>query len=202
MRKVEYRAFGMQDIAVNTSAESPIIEGYAAVFNQKSQPLGGFREVIMPGAFAETILNDDIRALWNHEPGQPLGRTKNGTLTLTEDEHGLRVKITPGDTQWGHDAWASIKRGDVDQMSFGFVAQEEEWSSDDQGPLRILRKVKIDDVSPVTFPAYLGTVVEARDIWAERMAALSQEDDGADWAGAQERLALLTEKLTIEERAL
>lgn len=139
------------------------LSGYAAVFDQLSVVLYGmFRERIERGAFASTI-GDDIRALWNHDTNYPLGRSKAGTLALAEDSHGLRVEIDPPDTQAGRDAVESIRRGDVDQMSFAFDVLEDTWDQDEQGQLiRTLRKVKLYEVSPVTFPAYTGTTVSAR----------------------------------------
>lgn len=139
------------------------LAGYAAVFDQLSVVLYGmFRERIERGAFAGT-LGDDVRALWNHDTNLPLGRTKAGTLTLDEDGHGLRVEIDPPATSWGQDAVESIRRGDVDQMSFAFDVLEDTWDQDDQGVLiRTLRKIKLYEVSPVTFPAYTGTTVSAR----------------------------------------
>ena len=155
---IELRAEGDQ-----ADGQAPTLRGYAAVFDQLSVVLYGmFREKIAKGAFASS-LSDDIRALWNHDTNLPLGRTKAGTLRLEEDSHGLRVEIDPPDTQAGRDAVESIKRGDVDQMSFAFDVLEDEWDQDDQQQLiRTLRKVKLYEVSPVTFPAYTGTSVSAR----------------------------------------
>lgn len=140
------------------------LSGYAAVFDQLSVMLYGmFREKIERGAFASSIGGDDIRALWNHDTNLPLGRTRAGTLRLAEDSHGLRVEIDPPATSWGADAVESIRRGDVDQMSFAFDVLDGTWDQDESGVLiRTLRKVKLYEVSPVTFPAYTGTSVSAR----------------------------------------
>jgi HK97 family phage prohead protease len=144
-------------------SQAPQLNGYAAVFDQLSVLLYGmFREKIDRGAFAAS-LTDDVRALWNHDTNLPLGRTKAGTLRMAEDAHGLRVEIDVPNTQAGRDALESIGRGDVDQMSFGFEVLEDAWDQDASGMLiRTLRKVKLFDVSPVTFPAYQGTEVSAR----------------------------------------
>ncbi len=146
-----------------SDSQTPQLNGYAAVFDQLSVQLYGmFREKIDRGAFAGT-LGDDIRALWNHDTNLPLGRTKANTLRLAEDAHGLRVEIDPPATQAGRDAVESIRRGDVDQMSFAFDVLEDTWDMTDAGELiRTLRKVKLYEVSPVTFPAYQGTEVSAR----------------------------------------
>ena len=138
------------------------IFGYAAVFDQESVDLGGFREVIHRGAFAETIRTADIRGLINHDPNQVLGRNLAGTLELAEDKHGLRFLLHPPDTTTARDLLVSMKRGDVDQMSFGFEAVRDRWETDDRGALRHLLEARLFDVSVVTFPAYPQTSAEAR----------------------------------------
>lgn len=141
--------------------EAPKIRGYAAVFNAPSEDLG-YTERIRPGAFADTIQADDIRALWNHDPNYVLGRNTAGTLSLTEDDHGLWIEVAPPDAQWARDLTGSIKRGDISQMSFGFYTQADEWNADMSE--RELVKVQLFDVSPVTFPAYTQTSVGVRNL--------------------------------------
>jgi uncharacterized protein len=159
---IERRYFPIE-IRAEGAADAPSLTGYAAVFNELSQVLYGmFREKIDRGAFAAS-LGGDIKALWNHDTNLPLGRTKSGTLKLAEDAHGLRVEIDPPDTQAGRDALESIRRGDVDQMSFGFEVLEDTWDQDESGALiRTLRKVALYEVSPVVFPAYPATSISAR----------------------------------------
>ena len=157
------RRFYQTEIRADGEDQAPKLTGYAAVFDQLSVLLyGQFRERIARGAFAGSLA-DDVRALWNHDTNLPLGRTKAGTLRLDEDSHGLRVEIEPPATQAGRDALESIRRGDVDQMSFAFDVLEDEWDKEDDGTIvRTLRKVKLYEVSPVTFPAYPQTSVSAR----------------------------------------
>jgi uncharacterized protein len=147
------------------------ITGYAAVFNSLSEDLGGFREKIAPGAFARAVKEDDVRALWNHNSDNVLGRTKSGTLRLSEDNHGLKIECDPPDAQWVRDLIASIERGDVDQMSFGFVVRRypdgsrgSMWVEENGEDIRILTDVELFDVSPVTFPAYPDTEVGLRSL--------------------------------------
>jgi uncharacterized protein len=143
----------------------PKIRGYAAVFNALSNPLGGFREKIAPGAFRNAVVKDDVRALVDHDPGKIVGRTKNGTLTLREDQRGLYCEISPADTSVGRDLVESIRRGDLDQMSFGFRVVSDNWSKDQSGePIRELREVSLFDVSVVSFPAYEETSVSMRSV--------------------------------------
>jgi len=99
-----------------------------------------------------------------------LGRSKAGTLALAEDGTGLRVEITPPNTQVGRDALESIQRGDVDQMSFGFTVPPggEDWREEEDGMIvRALSRVKLWEVSPVTFPAYPQTEVGVRSFFGD-----------------------------------
>lgn len=143
------------------------LTGYAAVFNRTSEDLGGWVERIAPGAFADSLLeNRDIRALWQHDPSYVLGRTTNGTLSVSEDPTGLLTVITPPDTQWSRDALESIRRGDVNQMSFGFrVAKDgDRWDKRGEVIVRTVLKAQLIEVSPVTFPAYTQTSISTREI--------------------------------------
>ena len=153
----------------------PKIRGHAAVFNSLSEDLGGFREQIAPGAFADAVKTDDVRALWNHNPDFVLGRNRSKTLRLSEDTKGLSIEIDPPDTQFARDLLVSIERGDVSQMSFAFSvrANGQNWGKDDDGKVvRTLTNVRLYDVSPVTFPAYTQTDVAVRsmEVWKQETA--------------------------------
>lgn len=143
----------------------PTIEGYAAVFNQVSEDLGGWQEIIEPGAFAK-VLADDVRSLWQHEPMYVLGRRRSETLSIWEDEVGLRYRVIPPDTQWARDVMVTILRGDVNQSSFMFsvLPDGERWYLDEMGrPIRGLKQIaRLYDVAPVTFPAYPTTTADVR----------------------------------------
>lgn len=141
--------------------------GHAAVFNRLSENLGGFRERIDPGAFADTIRRDDIVAYWQHRDYGVLGRRSAGTLRLNEDAVGLAVEVDVPDTTVGRDALVSVGRGDVSQMSFRFKVerpQDETWADQAGETIRTLHKVRLFEVSPVTFPAYKQTAVAARSL--------------------------------------
>ncbi|OPY61471.1 MAG: Caudovirus prohead protease [Syntrophorhabdaceae bacterium PtaU1.Bin034] len=170
------------------------ITGYAAVFNSLSDDLGWFREKIDPGAFSETIKTDDIRALWNHDSNYPLGRNKSGTLSLSEDAHGLKIDVQPPDTQWARDLMTSIDRGDVDQMSFGFETLSDRWETVDKQEIRTLIKVRLFDVSPVTFPAYPDTEVGLRSLEEYRKTAGPSTDEAERTANPLIGLGLLKEE--------
>jgi HK97 family phage prohead protease len=162
MKDRETRSFKFEVRAVGD--EKPAIRGYAAVFDKKSDDLGGFREIIRPGAFKKTIKEADVRALFNHDPNYVLGRTKSGTLELSEDDKGLAIDIDPPDTQFVRDLMTSIGRGDIDQMSFGFRTIKDSWNEPKEGGeiTRELLEVELFDISPVTFPAYPQTSVAVR----------------------------------------
>lgn len=154
-RAIETRAVATEIRAVDTD-KGPVIEGYAAVFDRESEELFGFREKIQRGAFMKTLLEKpDVRALWNHDLSQVLGRTKSGTLELWEDEIGLKMRLRPPES--AADKVESIKRGDVDGMSFGFRVIKDEWDNSRTPTLRTLTELELFEVSPVTFPAYPAT---------------------------------------------
>jgi HK97 family phage prohead protease len=157
--------------------EKRAVAGYAAVFNEETligDERWGFREVIMPGAFAQS-LDRDVRLLFNHDPNLVLARTANGTLRLVEDRRGLRFEAEVAETQWGEDVLQLVRRGDVDQASFAFEVEEEEWDTSSRPPLRTIKRAKLWDVSVVTFPAYESTSVWARSAvdWGRVMTALN-----------------------------
>jgi HK97 family phage prohead protease len=131
-------------------------EGYASVFNSESEDLGGFREVVAPGAFKRSLRSrNDIKLLWNHDTGAVLGSTRAGTVTLVEDERGLKVRAQLPNTTLGRDTAELIRRGDVDSMSFGFSVIKDTW--DETGTNRTLNAVRLHECSVVAFPAYGGT---------------------------------------------
>lgn len=160
------------EIELREEGKKRTLVGYAAVFGKRSQNFGSdqepFYEIIQRGAFSEA-LKGDVRALVNHDSNGLLGRTKNGTLRLSEDETGLRYELDLPDTQLGRDIHESIKRGDMDQSSFGFRVRStgQKFEVIDEGGKEVVIRTvtKIDellDVSPVTYPAYEETRVEAR----------------------------------------
>lgn len=162
MEELERRYCVQHQLQVERRAEgaAPLFLGYAAVFNTLSVELWGFREKIAPGAFTAS-LGDDVRALWDHQTGLVMGRTKSQTLRLAEDATGLRFENEPP-VAATHQI-ESVQRGDVDQMSFGFRTLEDTWDIDENDQvIRTLLKVKLYEVSYVTFPAYPATNVQAR----------------------------------------
>lgn len=158
---LERRVF-LSEVETRTAGEGRrIIVGYAYKFNERSQNLGGFREQILPGAGKDSIGSDDIRALTNHDANLILGRNRAGTLRMAEDSTGLEYEIDADERQsYVSDLLISLERGDVNQSSFGFMVNRdgEKWSMDeDDTPLRSVSSMRLFDVSPVTYPAYLNS---------------------------------------------
>jgi len=174
MKKIERRTYTVRDIETRQAEDGSMrLSGYAAVFNDSSVPLP-FKESIAPGAFRKTLTETpDVRLLINHE-GLPLARTKNGTLTLREDERGLFMDAQIADTQEGRDLYTLVQRGDLDQMSFAFRVVRQKWSEDRS--TRVLTELSLadGDVSVVTYPAYPTTSVEARAHLQNAMEALKE----------------------------
>jgi uncharacterized protein len=165
---VERRVFNLTNCEVREATDGgpAVFSGYAAVFNELSVNLGGFRERIQPGCFRNAVdEGQDVRFLINHDASQVLGRTKSGTVTLVEDEVGLRVECELGNRSYENDLKESMARGDVDQMSFGFVTRSDDWKVKDEEtglPIRELLEADLFDVSVVTYPAYPDTTASVR----------------------------------------
>jgi len=194
---VERRTVPMVEVRVleGPEGEPARIEGYAAVFGAWSEDLGGFREQIAPGAFAKTIQEADVRALFNHDVNYVLGRSQSGTLELREDERGLFFSVVPPGTSWARDLLVTMERGDVNQMSFGFETVRDEWEKGpDDEVWRTLVEVKLFDVSPVTFPAYPQTSAQVRSKVSELTA--TPPEDG-HLAVARARVAVLRRRLEL-----
>lgn len=156
------------------SEDSGKLVGYAAVFNSRSHDLGGFQEIIAPGAFTRTLKeNPDVLALVEHDTNRILARTTNGTLRIAPDSHGLRVEIDPADTSYARDLLTLVKRGDVAGMSFRFRPYAGGASMDLHSsplPLRTLRSIELKEVSVVVDPAYPATEVSVRALQDAREA--------------------------------
>jgi len=143
------------------------IGGYAAKFNRMSQNLGGFKEIIAPGAFNRSASQGwpDVQARYNHDDNMLLGTTGGNSLRLRVDEMGLVYDVDLLDDETSQRIYKLVERGDVRQSSFAFISDEDEWSTDDTGyPLRTLGQVRLLDVAPVNAPAYLDTSVGLRSL--------------------------------------
>lgn len=163
------------DFEIRETPDGMTFEGYAAVFNSRSENLGGFTEFVSPGAFTRSLKSrNDVKLLWNHDSGQVLGSTRARTLTLTEDARGLKVTAQLPNTQLGRDTAELLKRGDVDAMSFGFNVIKDKWNA--QGDERTLEAVRLFEVSIVAFPAYSATAGTATVRSLEKLATRAEVD--------------------------
>lgn len=171
------------EFSTREDGDKPHISGYFAVFNSNYEIARGMSESIRAGAFSRTLQGSDVRALTNHDTTLVLGRTKAGTLSLHEDERGLwgDVTINPNDGD-AVNLYERVKRGDVDQCSFGFEIVSEETDFREDGSVHwTITDVNLFEVSVCTFPAYEATSVSARTaqrdelksrqltVWKERM---------------------------------
>jgi HK97 family phage prohead protease len=159
--EMEVRDIGGIEVRAE-EGKSPVIQGYAAVFNTFSQDLGGFTELIEDKFFDE-VLDQDVRALFNHDANRILGRSQAGTLRLKVDERGLAYEIDAPES--AKDVVEAIRRGDITGSSFAFAVLEDWWGNVDGQIIRRLVKAKrLFDVSPVVYPAYQQTSASLRSV--------------------------------------
>lgn len=197
--KKEIRMLPIQELRIDDSLDGKIV-GHASVFDSWSETLGGifpFKEIVRKGTFTETIKLDDIRALFNHDPNFVLGRNKAGTLELEEDEIGLRVVITPPDTSWANDLIKNLRRGDISQMSIGFIVLDDTWGTQDGIDIREIKKVQLFDVSIVTYPAYTQTDVGVRamESYKDYRSKLDDAQNAAKRAKEKQKLQNIKTKI-------
>jgi uncharacterized protein len=144
------------------------LAGYAALYDTDATIGGLFVERIAPGAFTKTLQEGDQRALWSHDMAQILGRVSAGTLRLWADKKGLSFELDLPDTQAGRDALTLVNRGDVSGMSIGFSVGrgKETWQLPEKAdalPVRIIRELRLIEISVVGWPAYTETTVLAKE---------------------------------------
>ena len=166
MDNIEVRSF---NIELRDEQESRHIEGYGSVFNQRSVDLGGFTEVIAPGAFDGVIERSDVKCYLDHNPEKGiLARSRNGkgSLSLELDERGLKYAFDAPHTNLGDEVVEGLRRGDYSQSSFAFTVESESWTKEEDGTyLRTINKIGgLYDVSIVANPAYEGTSVALRSL--------------------------------------
>lgn len=176
--KVEVRAVGEGE------DQKRKIVGYAVKWDQLSDPIWGyFQERFRKGAFANYLSRSDadVVASWQHNLAEILGRTP-GTLTIEEDDIGLRYEIDP--PSWADKHIETIERGDVTGSSFIFRALKSEW--DETNPemeIRTVIEAELIEVSPVTFPAYPQSeagVRSAKDVYQD-YKKLKEQDHKREW---------------------
>jgi len=209
---VEKRSIPPGELRVESrDGEVSVMSGYGALFNSWTMIGGSFREMVLPGAFADTIRDDKVKALWNHDRAYVLGsnRANPPTLELLEDEKGLRYSIDlPQHAYWLPTLVESVQRGDTEGSSFSFQATEDRWESDEEGEKRSIIKARIFDLGPVTFEAYEGTEIAVRslisvdiDIASLSKALANDEPTEADVRTIEHTIETLRRKLPSGEQA-
>lgn len=210
----ELRTFSARQVRAEPQDDGQIrLTGYAAVFNELSVPLWGYRERIDPGAFDETLkANPDVRFLLNHD-GLPLARTRSGTLELWADSQGLGFRALLDETDPDVQRTVpKVRRGDLDQMSFAFWIVGETPSVENGEQIRTLTQIDLDDgdVSLVTYPAYPQTEAHLREMRAayDRTRAAAQGSPAGEptepdeWQGpldvARRRLDLENARMEVQ----
>ena len=165
----EIRVLGLEGLEIRHSGrpnEGFTLRGYAAVYNQTSHDLGGFREQIAPGAFDEVLTtNPDVHLTWDHDTRYVAARTKNNTLHLSSDDTGLLIDAQVGNYTWAKDLRTALERGDINQGSFAFNVAEggDEFAADDDG--NVMRTINniggLYDVTVTAQGAYPQTSLAA-----------------------------------------
>ena len=169
---MEIRSFNINNLqtrTLNDGSEAAVVEGYASVFNSRTNIDDWYDEEIAPGAFTESLSqNKDVRCLFNHDWGCVLGRTSAKTLILEQDSKGLRFEVTLPNTTDANNLKESMSRGDINQCSFGFwvTGQEEDFT----GEIPLIRITNVDlwEVSIVSLPAYEDTEAALRSKFQEK----------------------------------
>jgi len=144
-----------------------------------------FREQFAPGAFKDSLASGtDVRALYEHNYSQLLGRTKSGTLVLSEDDTGLRFELTPPNTQLGNDVLELVERGDISGMSFGFRALKESWNIAQSPYLRTVTAAELREITVTSMPAYpeSGVEIAHRSLFSQHPELRRAGDNRRRWA--------------------
>lgn len=186
MTDIEKRS-GDLGVEIREAGGKRTLAGYAVVWNSDATIGDYFVERIAPGAFTKA-LRGDILALYDHDMGRVLGRTKSRTLRLSEDSHGLKVEIDIPETSDGNDLWVLVERGDVSGMSFAFRATKQEWDESGDMPKRTVIEAELFEVTATANPAYPDTSLATRSLERAREEA-ERIRKAADAAAARRRIA-------------
>lgn len=178
---LEVRALNADD---EVEKQSKVVGGYVVKYNMYSETMTDhwgdkFIEVISENAFIKSLETKSQKALWNHNTDLVLGSVKSGTLTLFNDNVGLRCEINLPDTQAGEDAFESIKRGDVDGMSFGFRCINNNWDiveiDGEEVYKRTILEAELIEISPTVFVAYPDSQISCRSLESFKTERLDKE---------------------------
>ena len=186
---IRERRPGAEPLEIRQADDGSVsVVGYVAIYGDRAEIGDLFTEEYGRGCFHDSIeRGDDCRMLAEHE-GLPLARTSSGTLTLTEDERGVRVETElRADDPDVKRLIPKLERGDLSQMSAGFLLREANWDHSVDPPHRTIVRADLYDVSIVTYPAYEGTEVALRDALQahkEHLAWQLRRGRGDEWIPA------------------
>lgn len=185
-----------------SEGEEMIIEGYPIVYDQETD-IGWFREKIAQGAATNALARSDEFVLFNHNADIPLARRANGTLTATEDDRGVFIRADLSKSDRGPGIYRDVKSGLINKMSFAFTVARQTWIEEkDQKDLRVVDEFEqLYDYSPVTYPAYQQTSVQARSaetIFQDHKSTTVEERAGSP--ETEEQLDLLKRKAELTIR--
>lgn len=169
---------------VRAAGEEGKLQGVGLRYGSLSVDMGNWRELFESGAFDESLKEDDIRVIWQHDNRYVFGRVRADTARIWSDDEALQYEATPPDAGWARDAMESIRRGDVNQNSFGFTVPEggDEIMEQDGGIVRVVKRARLVEIGPQTRPAYTDTEVIVRSVPPATLAKLQSRGIGVDLA--------------------
>lgn len=187
----------LAEVELTEAEDKMILEGYAIIYNDETL-IGdeeyGFYETISPDAITADAIKD-VPMKYNHNDAfLIIARTKNGSLELTSDDIGLKVRAELLDTQTNRDIYKMVKSGLLDKMSFAFTVKDQIWNHDGNIPKRLITKIdRLYDVSIVDIPAYDNT-----SIFARSLESMDLELRAMDLAKKKDREVLIRKRLNLK----
>ena len=146
-------------------SEKKVIQGYAVVFDSWTDISSWgeiWKECIRKGAFTQSLKENSILALYNHDFNNVLAR-KDVNMKLVEDDKGLYFEIELPDTTQGNDLYELIDKGIVNQCSFSGYVRKNLWSEDNGGNvLREILEIDLIEITITPIPAYEVTEAEVK----------------------------------------
>jgi HK97 family phage prohead protease len=203
MRHLEQRSYQTELRLAGDNGRS--ITGCAIVYNSRSEDLGGFVEIVSPGALAKTLAASRIKLLFDHDSGHVLGSIQAKTLSLTDTERGLEFQCDPPETTWANDLLVSLNRGDINQCSFGFNVVNDKWEKVNGVMVRTLQEIDVFEISIVAFPAYPASSVSVRSKdefqkAVDAFKATSDQETPADADAIQQQLDTMRRRLELASK--
>jgi HK97 family phage prohead protease len=204
MKDIELRCYSTE---LRLAEPGRIITGVAIPYNSRSEDLGGFVEIVAPGALTRTLADpgNNVKLLFSHNHAYVLGSVAAGTLKLTDIDAGLAFQNDPPETTWANDLLVSLRRGDIGQCSFGFHVVKDSWQRVDDIMVRTLLDIDITELSIVAFPAYPDSSVSVRskeqfqravDTLAAANAADQKTPAGAELT-TEQKLGMMLRRLDL-----